>query len=455
MNCFRHSRKIFIVSLTLLVLYVLWAAVSLEKRSAKSLVIKDEPSQQQWDYRGQEDVSTTATAITHHPSTTAAGVGSRLVERPSLAVPADTSPLSKLRRTVLELNAKETVQNAGKFPPLTDEGLVIVVQVHKRLGYLRHLLRSLQEAKGIEDVLLVISHDYYDEQINEAVREITFCKVLQIFYPHSAQLFPDTFPGPSKNDCPRDISKAGAVAMNCTNALHPDTYGHYREAHFTAIKHHWWWKINTVFDHLTTTSTYSGYIILLEEDHFLSPDFVDVTRKLISLVNLRCADCDLINLGTYSLGSYHDIGNKVTTEAWNAGKNNMGFGMNRHTWNMLKTCAKEFCTHDDYNWDWTLQSLGYSCLKRTIKVMVIKAPRVFHIGSCGGVHHSATACNPDEAAQTVRSHLTSQKPHLFPSSLDLYDNSNMPPASRGMNYGGWGDLRDHNLCMSYSTKGAS
>eukprot|EP00731_Ephydatia_muelleri_P003558 Em0001g3558a len=176
MNCFRHSRKIFIVSLTLLVLYVLWAAVSLEKRSAKSLVIKDEPSQQQWDYRGQEDVGTTATAITHHPSTTAAGIGSRLVERPSLAVPADTSPLSKLRRTVLELNAKETVQNAGKFPPLTDEGLVIVVQVHKRLGYLRHLLRSLQEAKGIEDVLLVISHDYYDEQINEAVREITFCK---------------------------------------------------------------------------------------------------------------------------------------------------------------------------------------------------------------------------------------------------------------------------------------
>ena len=26
----------------------------------------------------------------------------------------------------------------------------------------------------------------------------------------------------------------------------------------------------------------------------------------------RCADCDLINLGTYSLGSYHDIGNKVS-----------------------------------------------------------------------------------------------------------------------------------------------
>ena len=27
-------------------------------------------------------------------------------------------------------------------------------------------------------------------------------------------------------------------------------------------------------------------------------------------------------------------------EAWNAGKNNMGFGMNRYTWNTLKACTK-------------------------------------------------------------------------------------------------------------------
>ena len=45
-------------------------------------------------------------------------------------------------------------------------------------------------------------------------------------------------------------------------------------------------QINMVFDHLTTTSKYSGYVIFLEEDHFLSPDFVDVTKKLISLANM-------------------------------------------------------------------------------------------------------------------------------------------------------------------------
>jgi hypothetical protein len=31
--------------------------------------------------------------------------------------------------------------------------------------------------------------------------------------------------------------------MHCANAQHPDTYGHYREAIVTAIKHHWWWKV--------------------------------------------------------------------------------------------------------------------------------------------------------------------------------------------------------------------
>lgn len=444
MYCLRQTRKVVIVSLALIFVYVLWTAVSLEKQSANT-VVKEEPFRPD---KREEDVSATKMEPFR---TTISTVAVRTEHDPTL-VHVDSSPLGQLRQRIQELNGMETVMNAAKFPPLTDEDLVILVQVHKRVEYLRHLLKSLEEAKGVEKVLLVLSHDYYDEEINRVAQEITFCKVLQIFYPYSSQLFPDSFPGPSKNDCPRDISKEKAVALNCTNALYPDSYGHYREAHFTAIKHHWWWKINTVFDHLTTTRKFNGYVIFLEEDHFLSPDFIEVARKLINLASLRCADCDLINLGTYYYGNYDGISDKVSTEAWNAGKNNMGFAMNRHTWNALKACTKEFCTHDDYNWDWTLQSLGYSCLKRSLKVMVLKAPRVFHIGSCGGVHHSGTSCKPDEAALAVRSHLSSQNAYLFPSSLDLSDIAHMPPASRGMNYGGWGDIRDHNLCMSYSTK---
>jgi alpha-1,6-mannosyl-glycoprotein beta-1,2-N-acetylglucosaminyltransferase len=69
------------------------------------------------------------------------------------------------------------------------------------------LIVSLAQARGIENVLLVISHDFFDPQINELVHSIDFCKVMQIFYPHSIQTHPYEFPGESPGDCPRNMKK--------------------------------------------------------------------------------------------------------------------------------------------------------------------------------------------------------------------------------------------------------
>lgn len=44
--------------------------------------------------------------------------------------------------------------------------------------------------------------------------------------------------------CIRTCALHRAQKLNCTNAEHPDSYGHYREAKITAIKHHWWWKVS-------------------------------------------------------------------------------------------------------------------------------------------------------------------------------------------------------------------
>jgi alpha-1,6-mannosyl-glycoprotein beta-1,2-N-acetylglucosaminyltransferase len=49
-----------------------------------------------------------------------------------------------------------------------------------------------------------------------------------------------------------------AKMMKCFNADWPDVYGHYREAKFTQIKHHWWWKANRVFDQLKATRDFNG-----------------------------------------------------------------------------------------------------------------------------------------------------------------------------------------------------
>ena len=96
---------------------------------------------------------------------------------------------------------------------------------------------------------------------------------------------------------------------------------------------------------------------------------------------------------------------QATVGIWNAGKNNMGFGFNRETWNVIKGCAEvgiiillggwcgklqcltnlfsfqNFCSYDDYNWDWSLNTLGTACLGRPLKVLVVKAPRILHIGT--------------------------------------------------------------------------
>ena len=95
-------------------------------------------------------------------------------------VPSQKGPdsLQLLHQRMLKLNEKQRVLNADKFPPLSNEdGLVLIVQVHKRENYLKQLFESLKRAKGIENVLLVISHDYYYDDMNTVVESVDFCRV--------------------------------------------------------------------------------------------------------------------------------------------------------------------------------------------------------------------------------------------------------------------------------------
>lgn len=151
---------------------------------------------------------------------------------------------------------------------------------------------SLAQARDIDTTLLIFSHDFFNSEINDLIQSIDFCKVLQIFYPYSIQTHPNTFPGPSPNDCSRNMTieewvllryfRGGgerfeidesshfkifrvflcrrALKKNCVNAEWPDMYSHYREAKFTQAKHHWWWKANRVFSQLEITRYHTGKI---------------------------------------------------------------------------------------------------------------------------------------------------------------------------------------------------
>ncbi|XP_021929706.1 alpha-1,6-mannosyl-glycoprotein 2-beta-N-acetylglucosaminyltransferase, partial [Zootermopsis nevadensis] len=402
---------------------------------------------------------------------------------------ASSPNISDIRRNIERYNDMQQVLNEELFGPVQNDSLIIVVQVHTRIIYLRHLIVSLAQARDIDTVLLVFSHDYYDEEINELVQSVDFCKVMQIFYPYSIQTHPKEFPGESPGDCPRNIKKEQAKEMLCNNALYPDLYGHYREAKFTQTKHHWWWKANRVFNQLEVTRNHTGMVLFLEEDHFVAEDFIHVLRLMERTCHTSCNRCNILSLGTY-LKTYNYYGDSKKKEAqralkrhqtfspgsippswsfqilptlyqhyqkaevtpWISSKHNMGMAFNRSTWLDVRHCAEFFCTYDDYNWDWSLQHISQGCLNHKLYAMVMKGPRVFHIGECG-VHHKKANCESTAVISKVQQVLKYASKHLYPNYLTLtVTNTNKKQKLRKGN-GGWGDVRDHQLCINMTRSG--
>jgi len=386
-------------------------------------------------------------------------------------------------------NKQKKINNEDLFGPLTNQTVVIMVQVHNRIKYLRHLIKSFSEASGIDKTLLIFSHDIWDEEINYLVRSIDFCKTTQIFYPLSLQTHKTIFPGKSKNDCPRDIKKPKALERSCTNAHWPDIHGHYREAQFTQTKHHWWWKANQVFGVLPVTKQFTGLVLFLEEDHYVAEDFLHVLSLM--LAQKRKYNVDILSLGTYLKKAAVKTNNRQEAKTltkgrqpyppnlafrsilwhpqpsfissiigsfkqaevteWISSKHNMGMAITREEWKKILNCSRKFCEFDDYNWDWSLQHISHHCLKQKLQVAMSKGPRVFHIGECG-VHHKKTNCDSNAGLDKVKSIIQSSKTYMFPESLQFVKTTLRKKLKEKKPNGGWGDKRDHNLCLNFTMK---
>lgn len=356
--------------------------------------------------------------------------------------------LPELAEAVYSANYRQRVFNADSFP--AEHALVLVVQVHNRPEYLRLLIRSLERADGVHNFLIIFSHDFISEEINAIVQGITFCKVLQIYFPFSTQLYPDDFPGQHPRDCPRDIPKDKALKEGCLNAGHPDSYGHYREAFITQTKHHWWWKLHFVWERVQAMQGYKGFAIFLEEDNYILPDLFHFYKKMAEFRETSCPDCDMLALGNHDgLAEFGRLSSKVLTSGWMSTKHNIGMAISKEVYYKLMGCNNEFCTYDDYNWDWTLQHLSGTCISKPLKVLAAHGSRVLHTGDCG--LHQKENCRPEWASQRVEEGLQVAKHGLFPQALVL-DGAEAVEHKAHMKNGGWGDVRDHSLCSDYANR---
>nr|CAG4636855.1 EOG090X0302 [Ceriodaphnia reticulata] len=291
-----------------------------------------------------------------------------------LAKPTNLSVLD-LKEKIINENNEQKIWNSKQisWPPVNEtefwpKGIVITIQVHNRISYMRKLLQSLSQAALIDRALLVFSHNIYSEELNEIIQSIPFAAVMQIHFPYSTQLFPSSFPGDSPSDCPRDINKERAIAIGCSNAETPDLYGHYREARYSQTKHHWWWKTNFIFGEIRALRDYNGPVVFMEEDHYVAEDFLHVLWLQQQLLYggsdcKFCSQARILSLGTYpKYFNHREASNMVDLLPWSSSKHNMGMAFNRSIWKDFQHCADMFCSVDDYNWDWSLLHVAQQCL---------------------------------------------------------------------------------------------
>ena len=63
--------------------------------------------------------------------------------------------------------------------------------------------------------------------------------------------------------------------------------------------------------------------------------------------------------------------------------------------------------------------------------------------------HDGDDCNWNEAVVNVRSYISENRQFYFPSQLYI-ESRNVPSTYPSIkNFGGWGDPRDHQMCLSF------
>eukprot|EP00164_Ancoracysta_twista_P000818 GFYU01001081.1.p1 GENE.GFYU01001081.1~~GFYU01001081.1.p1 ORF type:complete len:407 (+),score=56.07 GFYU01001081.1:197-1417(+) len=242
-------------------------------------------------------------------------------------------------------NKHSEVRNLDKFPTLAPDHIPIVIYVYNRAHYLAKVLEKLSNVTGIEETILIISHDGIFEDMMQVVREkATFCQTKQIVHPIPIR----------------------------------------RPSTLTALKDHWWWLQHQVWYELFPQR--ETEVVFIEEDHAVSPDFYSTLKSILKRKRER-----------------QDSGDSLASQAWGVAMSpyyrenmkeesvyefdyhwafmNTGYSYNRTMWTILKENEDLFMGFND-GWDYSffyLQQIG-----RFPDVQILpRQSRVYNIGSEG------------------------------------------------------------------------
>ncbi|XP_042427042.1 alpha-1,6-mannosyl-glycoprotein 2-beta-N-acetylglucosaminyltransferase-like isoform X2 [Zingiber officinale] len=342
----------------------------------------------------------------------------------------------------LDQRNKLPPRNLNLFPKLPKDHIKIVLYVHNRPKYLKAVVQSLAAVEGIGETLLIVSHDGYFPEMDRIVQSIRYCQVKQIFAPYSPHLFRDSFPGISPGDC---RNKEDPVMKKCNGTA--DQYGNHRSPNIVSLKHHWWWMMNTVWDGMDETKGFSGHLLFIEEDHYIYPNAYRNLQLLIGLKPSKCPECYAANLAPSDVNSKGEGLDMLIAEKMG----NVGYAFNRTVWRKIHSKAKEFCSFDEYNWDITMWATVYPSFGTP--VYTLRGPRrsAAHFGKCG-LHQGqgkSSACIDNGEASIQFDEI--DKILNIKSNWPVHAFKKQTGYQAGFKgWGGWGDERDRELCLSFS-----
>ena len=304
-----------------------------------------------------------------------------------------------------------------------------VFMVYKRVDYLKEVIETLRRSDfDAARVPLIISVDGHVPEMMEYVTSLRKeFKVTQLIHEFACHDHPTTFPG---EDPALNVGYKG------------DTYHNKRSWQITCCKHHFTWMLKTVF----TLDMKADAFLFMEEDYTVSNNiYENILTSLALLVHGRDKDHLFgITLDPTDAASKPD--KTYREDGWYVRSFVSGpMVLTRAMWDKVQSHAVEFCSYDDYNWDWSLVNLmNLKLIPRY--VLTPTKLLVKHIG-VEGMHGKSITNAKKLRMQRATLPVDFHGLYYFP----LFEAA--VPVRKPNPFGGWGHPMDQSHCIQVLTDG--